>query len=467
MVFSSIPFLYYFLPAVLAVYFVCLKRGRNAVLLAFSLFFYGYGELKFLLLMGAAIIQGYVFGILTDRQQDKKRRRFAAVTSAGISLGILAFFKYAGFFDENFRAATGLPLPPLQIALPVGVSFYTFQILSYTADVYRRSIPAERNLIHFACYVSMFPQLIAGPIVRYQDIAGELKNRSADLEKVYAGLRRFLSGLGKKVLLADQFYGLCEIFQQSAEKPVLFCWMHAAAFALYVYYDFSGYSDMAIGMGKMLGFTFPENFHYPFVSRSASEFWRRWHMTLGGWFRDYVYIPLGGSRRGKLRWLRNLFVVWFLTGLWHGAAWNFVIWGLFFGILTAAEKLWYGKYLERLPRAAAGFYTFLFVTVSFVIFGSPSVRAALDSVGGLFGGGGRPFNTPEAAYYLGSFAPLLFIGVLGSTPAPKMLYEKLREKKGPGRVLRAAEPLLLTGLLLLCTAYLADESFQPFLYFRF
>ena len=467
MVFSSIPFLYYFLPAVLILYYLTPKGRKNGILLAASLFFYGYGEPRFLLVMGAAVFQGYVFGILMDRQKKRKGRRICMILSAGISAGILVWFKYAGFFAESFRSATGLPLPVIHIALPVGISFYTFQILSYTADVYRGSYPAEKNFIRFACYISMFPQLIAGPIVRYSDISEKMKNRTIDPESVWLGLRRFLTGLGKKILLADQLYGLCAVFQQSREKSLVFYWMYAAAFSLYVYYDFSGYSDMAIGIGRMLGFVFPENFRYPFASRSASEFWRRWHMTLGGWFRDYVYIPLGGSRCKTRKWLRNLLVVWLLTGLWHGAAWNFVLWGLFFAALMAGEKLWYGKYLERIPRAFSGIYTFFFVTVSFVIFNASSVSGAFADLKCLFGRGGLPVCTAETVYYLKSYGVLLILGTLGSLPLLKGFYERLRQGKRTGPTAGILELLFLTGLLLLCTAYLADGSFTPFLYFRF
>ncbi len=467
MVFSSIPFLYYFLPAVLLVYFLVPKKAKNAVLLLASLFFYGYGEPRFLLLMGLFIALGYGTAVLMEQCRERRSRKCVLVLSVLLSLGMLAWFKYAGFFADSIRKVTGLPVPVLHIALPVGISFYTFQILSYVLDVYWERFPAEKNLLRFACYVSMFPQLIAGPIVRFPEVSAQLRERETDPEQIYGGIRRFLAGLGKKVLLADQLYRLCEIFQQTEEKSLLFYWMYAAAFALYVYYDFSGYSDMAIGLGRILGFSFPENFRYPFVSRSAAEFWRRWHMTLGGWFRDYVYIPLGGSRNGKGKWLRNLLIVWILTGLWHGAAWNFVLWGLFFAGLIAAEKLWYGKYLEKIPAAAAWIYPFFFVTVSFVIFRGPSVSDVFRDVGCLFGAGGLPAATGPSVYYLRSFGGILILGLTGCTPAVKILYKKIRDRRGMGRILGAAEPVLLIAVLLLCTAYLVDGSFHPFLYFRF
>ena len=465
MVFAGIPFLYYFLPAVLLLYFLVPGKFKNAVLLAASLFFYGYGEPRLLLLIGTAVGQGFLSGILMEKYREK--RKLFAFFSAGIVLGMLVWFKYAEFFLDSIRNITGLPLPVLHIALPVGISFYTFQILSYTIDVYRGDLAAEKNFIRFACYVTMFPQLIAGPIVRYSDISAELKDRTVTAEKTYEGLRRFLAGLGKKVLLANQLYGLCEIFQKSEEKSLLFYWIYAAAFALYVYYDFSGYSDMAVGLGRMLGFHFPENFCYPFISRSASEFWRRWHRTLGGWFRDYVYIPLGGSRCGRGKWLRNLLIVWLLTGLWHGASWNFVLWGLFFAVLLAAERLCYGKYLERAPRAVSGIYAFFFIIVSFVIFQAASAAEAFRDIRCLFGGGGLPAVSGADTYYLASFFPLLFLAVIGSFPGPKRLYEKLRQGRKTGKILAVLEPAAMIALLLLSTAYLVDGSFNPFLYFRF
>ena len=336
MLFSSIPFLFYFLPPVLLLYFLTPDRWKNLTLLLSSLVFYGWGEPRFLLFMLAAIAQGYAFGRLMERYP--RHKRLFLILSAVLSLGLLGYCKYAGFFLRTLGALTGLSLPALQIALPIGISFYTFQVLSYVIDVYRGTVPPQRNLLQLATYVAMFPQLIAGPIVRYADIAPELTRRHT-LADAAAGARRFVVGLGKKVLIANVLYELMSAFLQSTQPSVLFTWLYAVACALQIYFDFSGYSDMAVGLGRIFGFHFPENFRYPFLSGSVTEFWRRWHISLGSWFRDYVYIPLGGSRCSRSRWLLNVFLVWGLTGLWHGAAWNFVLWGLFFAVLLAAEKL--------------------------------------------------------------------------------------------------------------------------------
>ena len=345
MLFSSIPFLFYFLPPVLLLYFLTPDRWKNLTLLLSSLVFYGWGEPRFLLFMLAASAQGYAFGRLMERYP--RHKRLFLILSAVLSLSLLGYCKYAGFFLRTLGALTGLSLPALQIALPIGISFYTFQVLSYVIDVYRGTVPPQRNLLQLATYVAMFPQLIAGPIVRYADIAPELTRRRHTLTDAAAGARRFVVGLGKKVLIANVLYELMSAFLQSTQPSVLFTWLYAVACALQIYFDFSGYSDMAVGLGRIFGFHFPKNFRYPFLSGSVTEFWRRWHISLGSWFRDYVYIPLGGSRCSRSRWLLNVFLVWGLTGLWHGAAWNFVLWGLFFAVLLAAEKLWYGHGLEK------------------------------------------------------------------------------------------------------------------------
>ena len=438
MLFSSIPFLYYFLPLVLAVYFLTPARFRNAVLLLASLIFYAWGEPKYVLLMLASILSGY---------------------------GFLLYFKYADFFLENFNAATGLGVPLLRIALPIGISFYTFQIISYTVDVYRGE-PAQKNLIHLAAYVAMFPQLIAGPIVRYSDIAQQLEHRSHSTALAAEGVRRFLIGLGKKILIANQLGELCSVFRASDEKSVLFYWLYAVAFALHIYFDFSGYSDMAIGLGKVFGFHFLENFNYPYISASITEFWRRWHMSLGTWFRDYVYIPLGGNRVGRARQLLNILVVWMLTGFWHGAAWNFVVWGLMFAVLLIMEKLWLLKPLSKC-RPLAHLYVVFFVVISFVIFNAENMGQALSDIGGLFGAGGIPLVSAEAVYCLRSFALVLILAVLGATPLLRNGLVRLSQYPTAGKVLNALEPFTLFVLLLVMTGYLVDGSFNPFLYFRF
>ena len=465
MLFSSIPFLYYFLPLVLAVYFLTPARFRNAVLLLASLIFYAWGEPKYVLLMLASILSGYGFGLLQERYRGQKGAKLVCGLSVAVSLSFLLYFKYADFFLENFNAATGLGVPLLRIALPIGISFYTFQIISYTVDVYRGE-PAQKNLIHLAAYVSMFPQLIAGPIVRYSDIAQQLEHRSHSTALAAEGVRRFLIGLGKKILIANQLGELCSVFRASDEKSVLFYWLYAVAFALHIYFDFSGYSDMAIGLGKVFGFHFLENFNYPYISASITEFWRRWHMSLGTWFRDYVYIPLGGNRVGRARQLLNILVVWMLTGFWHGAAWNFVVWGLMFAVLLIMEKLWLLKPLSKC-RPLAHLYVVFFVVISFVIFNAENMGQALSDIGGLFGAGGIPLVSAEAVYCLRSFALVLILAVLGATPLLRNGLVRLSQYPTAGKVLYALEPFTLFVLLLVMTGYLVDGSFNPFLYFRF
>ena len=465
MLFSSIPFLYYFLPLVLAVYFLTPARFRNAVLLLASLIFYAWGEPKYVLLMLASILSGYGFGLLQERYRGQKGAKLVCGLSVAVSLSFLLYFKYADFFLENFNAATGLGVPLLRIALPIGISFYTFQIISYTVDVYRGE-PAQKNLIHLAAYVAMFPQLIAGPIVRYSDIAQQLEHRSHSTALAAEGVRRFLIGLGKKILIANQLGELCSVFRASDEKSVLFYWLYAVAFALHIYFDFSGYSDMAIGLGKVFGFHFLENFSYPYISASITEFWRPWHISLGTWFRDYVYIPLGGNRVGRARQLLNILVVWMLTGFWHGAAWNFVVWGLMFAVLLIMEKLWLLKPLSKC-RPLAHLYVVFFVVISFVIFNAENMGQALSDIGGLFGAGGIPLVSAEAVYCLRSFALVLILAVLGATPLLRNGLVRLSQYPTAGKVLNALEPFTLFVLLLVMTGYLVDGSFNPFLYFRF
>ena len=461
MLFSSIPFLYYFLPAVLLMYFLVPQKFRNGVLLAFSLVFYGWGEPKLLFLMVFTITLFYFCGLAIGRAESEKSRKFWLWVSVVISLGLLGLFKYADFFISSINSVTGLGLPLLRIALPVGISFYTFQCLSYTIDVYRGEVPPQKNLVSFGAYVSMFPQLIAGPIVRYSDIAAQLENRSHSMEDFFLGLRRFLLGLSKKVILADNFALLASLFRQSEEKSVLFYWMYAIAFTLNIYFDFSGYSDMAIGLGRIFGFRFIENFNYPYLSKSVTEFWRRWHMSLGSWFRDYVYIPMGGNRVSKGRWVFNIFTVWMLTGLWHGAAWNFVLWGLLFGILLMTEKWIPG--LQKLPGAVRHGYVLLVVVLSFVLFNAETLSQAAADIGGMFGFGGIPLVSAPAVYYLKSYGVLFLLGIIGSTPVVKNAAVRI-SGTGIGKLL---EPVVLIVLLLVCTAYLVDGSFSPFLYFRF
>ena len=463
MLFSGIPFLFYFLPCVLLVYFIVPQKGRNAVLLAASLFFYGWGEPKFLLFMVFSIVQGYVFARLIGRG---RRKKLFLTLSLVLSFALLGYCKYADFFIENFNAATGLSLPLLKIALPIGISFYTFQIASYEIDVYRGDVAAQHNFIDFATYVAMFPQLIAGPIVRYRDIAPQLKERTHSLEAAASGASRFAVGLGKKVLVANVLAQLISAYKASAEQTALYAWLYAIAFTLQIYFDFSGYSDMAIGLGRIFGFTFPENFRYPYIAKSITEFWRRWHMSLGTWFRDYLYIPLGGSRCSRIRHIFNILVVWMATGFWHGAAWNFVFWGLFYAVLLMAEKFFLLPALKK-GRVLPHVYVLLAVTLGFVLFDAASLKDALHQLGTLFGAGTASGLGTEALYMLRSYGVVLALAALGATPLPAMLWKKVQEAKSLAPVLTVAEPLCTFALLALCTAFLVDGSFNPFLYFRF
>ena len=467
MLFSSIPFLFYFLPCVFVLYFLVPMRWKNTVLLLASLFFYAWGEPKFVVFMLASIVQGYVLARLVEKYRaDRGRAKLFLTLSLVFSLGLLGYCKYADFFLSGFNALTGLHIPLLRVALPIGISFYTFQILSYVVDVYRGDVKAQRNFIDLAAYIAMFPQLIAGPIVRYSDIASQLEHRTYSLADVAAGARRFVLGLGKKVLLANVFYELITTFKASGDRSVLFYWLYAAACVLNIYFDFSGYSDMAIGLGRIFGFRFPENFRYPYLSGSITEFWRRWHISLGSWFRDYLYIPLGGNRKGSARQLLNILLVWLATGLWHGAAWNFVLWGLLYAILLTAEKLFLLRGLQKL-RVLNHVYVLLFVTLGFVLFDASSVQDAAQSIRAMFGGGGLPLVSTESVYELRSCAVLLLLAVLGAMPLPKKLYTVAQHSR-MGRMISAIlEPVGLTALLAVCTAFLVDGSFNPFLYFRF
>lgn len=467
MLFSSITFLYYFLPLVLTVYFLVPFRYKNTVLLIASLIFYAWGEPVYCILMLLSILQGYFIGLRIDRITDSRKAKVLLAASIVISLSILGFFKYFDFFIENVNKVTHLSLPFLRIALPMGISFYTFHIMSYTIDVYRGKVKAERNVLAFMTYATLFPQLVAGPIVRYADIARQLHEREHSLSQCYLGSRRFVAGLSKKVLLANSFGVLCTQFRDSADKSVLFYWIYAIAYTLQIYYDFSGYSDMAIGLGKIFGFQFIENFNYPYISKSITEFWRRWHISLSSWFRDYVYIPLGGNRVSKGKHIRNILIVWMLTGFWHGAAWNFILWGLYFAILLILEKYCFPRWAEKGNAVLSHFYVIVLVIISFVLFNAGSLSQAGSDIGSMFGLSSLPFVSAETLYYLGSYAVLLLIGIIGSTPMFKVLYEKYTQKGKGAPLAVILEPLVLCGLLLVITGYLVDGSFNPFLYFRF
>ena len=458
MLFSSLTFLYVFLPLVLLVYVVVPAKFRNAVLLASSLLFYAWGEPRSLLLLLAVIISAWGCGLFLQHVGSGSRSaKPGLVLFCLFCILLLGYFKYAEFFVDSFCAVTGLPAPVLHITLPLGISFYMFQALSYVIDVYRGTYPAERNLIRFGAYLALFPQLIAGPIVRYGDVRRELYERTLTFDQWYRGFRRFLVGLAKKTLLANPLGTLATLPSDNPAPSMLLYWLAAIAYTLQIYYDFSGYSDMAIGLGEILGFSFPENFRYPYESRSITEFWRRWHITLGSWFREYVYIPLGGSHVGKVRLFRNLLVVWALTGLWHGAAWNFVLWGLWYAALLILEKFCY-------PKVSSHLYVLIATVLGFVLFQAESLADVGHWYACMFGAGSLPLCTADTWYHLVSNTVLLIAGVIGCTSLPHRLWEKLRRQPTKESYVEMALMLLL---LLFCTAWLVDGSYNPFLYFRF
>ena len=461
MIFSSIPFLYYFLPVVLLVYGLTPRKGKNAVLLLFSLVFYGWGEPKYLAVMLVCTALGYGFGLALGRAGRPGVRKALLAASVLSSLSFLVYFKYADFFLSNFNALTGASLPLLQMTLPVGISFYTFQILSYTVDVYRGEAQVQKNPIDLACYVTMFPQLIAGPIVRYTDVAEQLKQRGrGDFQK---GASRFLVGLGKKILFANLLGEVCAAWRGTQDGSVLFSWLYAVSYTLHIYFDFSGYSDMAIGLGALLGFRFPENFNYPYIAASVTEFWRRWHMTLSRWFRDYVYIPLGGNRKGMGKQLRNILIVWLLTGFWHGAAWNFLCWGLYFAALLILEKLFLLRWLDKAPRFVGHLYTILCFIMGWVLFAITDFSQLGQYLSAMFT---ATFADGTALYLLRSNAVLLVLAAVGCTTGPLRLWNRVEARLSDG----AAVTLRTVGvvvLLLLSIAFLVGDSYNPFLYFRF
>ncbi len=466
MLFSSIPFLYYFLPCVLVLYFAVPKVLKNTVLLLFSLLFYAWGEPKYVFLMIATVEVCYILGLFIEKFKGTPLSKLFLTLSIVFCISILGYFKYADFFITNFNSITMLSIPLLKIALPIGISFYTFQILSYTIDVYRGNVAAQKNPITLATYVALFPQLIAGPIVRYCDIEVQLKNRTHSFAQTSEGIRRFIFGLSKKILLANVLGELCDNFHAADDKSILFYWLFAFAYMLQIYFDFSGYSDMAIGLGKIFGFDFLENFNYPFISKSITEFWRRWHMSLGSWFRDYVYIPMGGNRVGKIRLLFNIFTVWFLTGFWHGAEWNFIIWGIYFATLLLVEKYFLLKNLKK-HNIISHFYVLFFIAISFAIFSANGLIESIGVVGGMFGANNIPLISSSMIYNLRSFAFVILLAMFCATPIPKKIKEYLDTKKVFKLSFEILEIPFLVILLIVSTSFLADGSFNPFLYFRF
>lgn len=467
MVFSSLTFLMLFLPAVLLVYFAVPRQGKNAVLFLFSLIFYAWGEPVYVVLMVFSTVLDYTCGRLVEKHRGTSKQKVGLIISICVNLGLLFFFKYTDFFIGTINGIFGASIPQLNLPLPIGISFYTFQTMSYTIDVYRGDAKMQKNIISFGAYVSLFPQLIAGPIVRYQDIADQLDERTHSFDKFGDGAKRFVTGLGKKVLLANNIGLLWSTISgtSAANLTTVGAWLGIIAFAFQIYFDFSGYSDMAIGLGKMFGFEFLENFNYPYISKSITEFWRRWHMSLGTWFRDYVYIPLGGNRKGLPIQIRNIAIVWLLTGFWHGASWNFVLWGVFYGILLVCEKLFLLKWLKKAPSFIGHIYTMLTVLLGWVLFAFDDFSKGWAFLKVMFGGGAG-FVNGATMYQLLSYLPLISVCVIASTPLMKNLYAKLQIKSN-GALLLTTDTVRTVAVMGLSVAYLISGSYNPFLYFRF
>ena len=473
MVFSSIFFLFTFLPLSLLLYWMSPAKIKNFTLLAVSLFFYAWGEPVYVLLMIASIITNFVFGIFIESELIKEKmavRRALFISAVVFNILILGFFKYYGFLAENINALFNADIAYSELPLPIGISFYTFQVLSYVIDVYLGKVRLQRNPVSFALYVTMFPQLIAGPIVRYSDIESQLEQRNVSASKFGEGAQRFIQGLGKKVLIANSMGALWDITQamDMTGISVFSAWLGIIAYTFQIYFDFSGYSDMAIGLGKMFGFEFMENFDHPYISRSVTEFWRRWHISLGTWFREYVYIPLGGNRCSRIRQIRNIMAVWMLTGLWHGASWNFVVWGIYYGCLLLIEKFFLKKLIDNAPAIISHVYCMLAVIIGWVLFASRDIESAAAYLGVMSGASGNVLVDNAFIYYLKSNAVMLVISLLFSTGIfreifePEEISDKIRT-----RVSHSAAVILHAFILFMSTAYLVTETYNPFLYFRF
>ena len=465
MLFTSISFLYYFLPALIIIYFIAPKKYKNIILLIASLLFYLYGEPKYVFLMIAEIIIAYIGAILIDKYKNQSKN--ILITTLFIHVFLLIIFKYTDFIIQTINDISNANIKLLNIALPIGISFYTFQIISYVIDVYNGKVKVQKNLINLATYVSLFPQLVAGPIVRYQTVEKELDDRVHSFNNFAYGIRRFSIGLAKKVLIANALGELCTKAFVLNETTIIFYWIFGISYMLQLYFDFSAYSDMAIGLGRIFGFHFPENFNYPYISKSITEFWRRWHISLSTWFKDYVYIPLGGNRDGKYKQIRNILIVWLLTGIWHGANWTFLIWGLLFGIILIIEKIFLNKFMEKLPSFIRRIYVLFIVMILFIIFNSDNMQVALTNIKGLFGMNGEVFINDYTLHYLKSYLPLLIIAFLGATPLIKTLIDKLRKNRYVNNIINILEPFFIVMILFVVTSYLIDNSYNPFLYFRF
>ena len=470
MVFSSLNFLFLFLPIVLVLYFLSPRKIKNAILLVASLIFYAWGEPVYVVLMLFSILINFLSSIWIDKYQDTKKAKVILIISVIINLALLGFFKYSDFLIQNINNLFGLSIPLLNLPLPIGISFYTFQTMSYTIDVYRRDAKVQKNIVSFGAYVALFPQLIAGPIVRYVTIADQLDGRKETPDLFADGIKRFVTGLGKKVLLANniglvwtQIQGL-----DMGEMSVLGAWLGIIAFTFQIYFDFSAYSDMAIGLGKMFGFEFLENFNYPYISKSITEFWRRWHISLGTWFREYVYIPLGGNRNGLAKQLRNIAIVWILTGVWHGASWNFVAWGAYYCVLLLLEKLFLLKVLDRIPAFFSHLYTLLCVVIGWVLFAFDSIGQGWQYLTYMFGGGGVPLFNDRSIYMILSNMVMLIILIFASTPLPSKIANKaMAAVQARPAIATVVQNVVFVGIFLISVAYLVDSTYNPFLYFRF
>ncbi len=473
MVFSSILFLFRFLPIVLVLYYIAPRKLKNTVLFLASLVFYAWGEPVYVVLMIFSTIFNYIFGILVDRAKAREKVKAAkavVAVSVVVNLAILGYFKYADFLIANVNAIFKTSIPSLKLALPIGISFYTFQTMSYIIDVYRGDAKAQKNIISFGTYVALFPQLIAGPIVRYNTIAEQLERRKETVEGISYGVVRFVTGMGKKVLIANNIGMLFDAISAGniSSTPALTAWLGAIAYTFQIYFDFSGYSDMAIGLGSMFGFKFLENFNYPYESLSITEFWRRWHISLSTWFKEYVYIPLGGNRKGKLKQLRNIAIVWCLTGIWHGASWNFVIWGVYFGILLVVEKTFLLKPLSRLPKLIQRLYTMLLVIISWVIFSMDSMTSVFSYLKAMLGGYGNGFADTHTLYILSSYGLLMLIALVACTSIPKRIATKLMSRlEAKPLAATIIQNVFLVAVFVLVVAYLVNATYNPFLYFRF
>lgn len=459
MIFSSITFIYYFLPLLLLVYFIFPNKYKNYILLIFSLIFYFLSEPKYIIILLLSCIINY---LLSKQIEKNKHPKLYLIISLIYNIGNLLIFKYTDFFISNINNIFNTSIPYLYLIMPIGISFYTFQILAYIIDVYNKKHKSSKNIFEFMTYVSLFPQLVAGPIVRYSDIKNELENRTHTFDKFSEGIKRFIIGLSKKVLLANV---LGELSKSLVTETIISSWIKPIAYTLQIYFDFSGYSDMAIGLGLMFGFKFLENFNYPLIASSITDFWRRWHISLSSWFKDYVYIPLGGNRVSKLKWIRNLFVVWFLTGFWHGASWNFIIWGLYFGVILVIEKLLIGKYLDK-TKIFKYIYSLFIIVISFLIFNSLTLTDIITNLKNMFNLNNLELINQETIYYLKNYLTILIISIISATPLLKNTISKINNTKYK-ILIDILEPITYITLLILSTAFLIDESFNPFLYFRF